>query len=55
MGKRLIAKCKKLAQENLELAKIISSGNIANLECDVAYHKRLLNESYENEKSILFI
>lgn len=52
MGKRLMAKCRKLIQENEELGKIISSGNIANLECDVTYHKRLLNEAYETEKSL---
>jgi pre-mRNA-splicing regulator WTAP len=53
MGKRLMAKCRKLIQENEELGKMISSGNIANLECDVTYHKRLLNEAYETEKSKL--
>jgi hypothetical protein len=51
MGKRLMAKCRKLVQENEELGKMISSGNVANLEADVAYHKRLLTEAYETEKS----
>ena len=55
LGKRLIAKCRKLIQENEELGKMISSGSIASLEADVAYHKRLLTEAYETEKSILKI
>jgi hypothetical protein len=51
MSKRLMAKCKKLLQENEELGKIISSGNIAQLENDLAYHKEILNEAGENEQS----
>lgn len=47
-----MAKCRKLLQENEELGKIISSGNIAQLENDLAYHKELLNEACENEQSI---
>ncbi len=50
-GKRLMAKCRKLLQENEELGKIVSSGNIASLETDIAYHKRLLTEITENEQS----
>ena len=54
MGKRLMAKCRKLLQENEELGKIISSGNVAQLEHDLAYHKELLNEACENEQSKIF-
>jgi hypothetical protein len=52
MGKRLVAKCRKLMQENEDLGKMISSGNVASLEADIAYHKRLLSEAYENEQSL---
>ena len=52
MGKRLVAKCRKLIQENEELGKMVSSGNIAKLEADVAYNKKLVSEAYENERSI---
>ncbi len=44
-------KCRKLLAENEELGKIISTGNIAQLEHDLAYHKQLLNEACENEQS----
>lgn len=50
MGKRLISKCQKLFKENEELGKLVSSGNLSNLEADIAYHKKLLEEAYENEK-----
>lgn len=54
MSKRLMAKCRKLLQENEELGKIISSGNVAQLEQDIAYHKEILNEACENEQSLNF-
>lgn len=51
-----MAKCRKLMSENEELGRIISSGNVAQLELDLAYHKQLLNEACENEQSLcLFI
>lgn len=50
--KRLMAKCRKLLKENEELGKIISSGNVAQLEHDLAYHKEILNEACENEQNI---
>lgn len=52
MSKRLMAKCRKLLKENEELGKIISSGNVAQLEHDLAYHKEILNEACENEQNI---
>ena len=52
INKRLIAKCRRLLHENEELGKIISSGNVAQLEHDLAYHKQLINESSENEQNI---
>lgn len=51
VGKRLMAKCRKLLQENEELGKVISSGNVAQLEVDLAYHRTLLNQASENEQS----
>ena len=47
-----MAKCRKLLQENEELGKIISSGSVAQLEQDIAYHKEILNEACENEQSL---
>lgn len=52
MSKRLMAKCRKLLKENEELGKVISSGNVAQLENDLAYHKEMLNEACENEQNI---
>lgn len=49
--KRLMYKCRKLLNENEEIGKTISSGAVAQLEHDLAYHKKLLNESAENEQS----
>lgn len=49
--KRLMAKCKKLLKENEELGKMVSSGAVAQLEHDLAYHKEILNEACENEQS----
>ncbi len=51
MSKRLMGKCRKLLKENEELGKIISSGSVAQLEHDLAYHKQILNEACENEQS----
>jgi hypothetical protein len=48
-----MAKCNKLIQENEELGKVISSGSLAQLEIDLAYHKTLLNQACENEQSKL--
>lgn len=47
-GKRLMAKCRLLYQENEELGKVISSGRIAKLEGDLALQK---NFSEEMKKS----
>ena len=51
MGKRLMARCRKLHNENEELGKVISCGNVAQLEHDLAYHKELVNEACENDQS----
>ena len=51
LTKRLMFKCNKLLEENEKLGKMVSSGNVALLENDLAYHKQLLNEANENEQS----
>ena len=48
--KRLVTKCRKLQLENDEMGKMLSSGNVSNLEADIAYHKHLLNEANQNEQ-----
>ncbi len=55
LTKRLMFKCNKLLEENEKLGKMISSGNVALLENDLAYHKQLLNEANENEQSNFFL
>ncbi len=47
-----MTKCRQLLQENEDLGKIISSGNVAQLEHDLAYHKQLINEASSNEQNI---
>jgi hypothetical protein len=54
LTKRLMFKCDKLLEENKEIGKLISSGNVALLENDLAYHKQLLNETHENEQSLFY-
>lgn len=43
-GKRLMAKCRQLHQENEELGKMISSGKIAQLEGNLAMHTNYSEE-----------
>lgn len=43
-GKRLMAKCRMLLQENEELGKAISSGRTAKLEGEVALEKKFVEE-----------
>ncbi|XP_064627980.1 pre-mRNA-splicing regulator WTAP-like [Lineus longissimus] len=43
-GKRLMAKCRMLLQENDELGKVTSSGRMAKLEGDIALEKTLVQE-----------
>jgi len=52
LTKRLMFKCNKLLDENAKIGKLISSGNVAQLENDLAYHKRLLAETQDNEQNI---
>lgn len=48
-GKRLMAKCRLLHQENDELGKITSSGRIALLEGDLALQKSLSEEVRQSQ------
>jgi len=43
-GKRLMAKCRMLYQENEELGKTISSGRLAKLEAECALHISITHE-----------
>jgi len=43
-GKRLMARCRQLLQENEEIAKMVSSGRLAKLEGELAMHKKLVEE-----------
>ncbi|CAH1799092.1 unnamed protein product [Owenia fusiformis] len=43
-GKRLMARCRMLLQENEDLGKTIASGRIAKLEGDIALEKTLVSE-----------
>jgi archaellum component FlaC len=49
-GKRLMAKCRMLLQENEELGRSVSSGRLAKLEGDIALQKRLIAEMKNSEK-----
>lgn len=48
-GKRLMAKCRLLYQENEELGKIISSGRMAKLEGDLALQKSFTEEMKKSQ------
>jgi len=52
-GKRLMAKCRMLLQENEDLGRSMSSGRIAKLEGDIALQKRLIDEMKNSEKGRL--
>jgi hypothetical protein len=49
-GKRLMAKCRMLLQENEELGRTVSSGRLAKLEGDIALQKKLILEMKNSEK-----
>lgn len=48
-GKRLMAKCRMLLQENEELGKVITSGRTAKLEGEIAVQKQLVQEMKGNQ------
>lgn len=51
-GKRLMAKCRLLYQENEELGKITSSGRIAKLETDLALQKSFSEEVRQSQNEL---
>ena len=52
MGKRLMAKCRMLLQENEELGKMISSGRTSKLEAEIAIQKTLVTEMKSNQDGV---
>merc|ERR1711915_872151 len=48
-GKRLMAKCRQLYQENEDLGKMISSGRLAKLEGELALQKNLSEEMKQSQ------
>jgi hypothetical protein len=49
-GKMLMARCKKLLEENSQLGTIISSDNVAKLEGEVALQNRLVSNMKDSQK-----
>lgn len=49
-GKMLMARCKKLFDENEQLGKMVSSDNIAKLEGEIALQNRFLSNLQDTEK-----
>lgn len=48
-GKRLMAKCRQLLQENEEMGKMVTSGKIAKLEGELSMQKALCEEMKKNQ------
>ena len=46
----LMARCKKLLEENEQLGKIVSSDNVAKLEGEIALQNRLLSNIKDAQK-----
>merc|ERR1712142_848604 len=51
-GKRLMAKCRQLYQENEDLSKMIASGRLAKLEGELALQKNLTEEMKKNQQEM---
>ncbi|CAE1299602.1 WTAP [Acanthosepion pharaonis] len=51
-GKRLMAKCRMLLQENEDLGKLIASGRTAKLEGEIALEKTLVQEMKKNQADL---
>jgi len=49
-GKMLMARCKKLLEENEQLGKIVSSDNVAKLEGEIALQNRLVSNIKDSQK-----
>lgn len=51
-GKRLMAKCRLLYQENEELGKVVNSGRVAKLEGELALQKNLAEEVKKSQSEL---
>lgn len=51
-GKRLMAKCRMLLQENEELGKTINSGRTAKLEGEISLQKTMVQEMKKNQEEL---
>lgn len=51
-GKRLMAKCRLLYQENEELGKIVSNGRLAKLESDLSLHRNMCEELKRSQSDV---
>lgn len=51
-GKRLMAKCRLLYQENEELGKIVSNGRLAKLESDLSLHRNFVEELRRSQSDV---
>lgn len=51
-GKRLMAKCRLLYQENEELGKIVSNGRLAKLESDLALHRNICDDLKRSQSEV---
>ncbi len=49
-GKKLMAKCRSLLQENQDLGKQISQGRVAQLEAEIALQKKYNQEIKETQE-----
>lgn len=54
-GKRLMAKCRLLYQENEDLGKLTSNGRLAKLEGDLALHKSFCGELKKSQSEVELI
>lgn len=53
-GKRLMAKCRLLYQENEELGRMISSGRLAKLEGDLALQRNFSEEMKKSQSGTVY-
>ena len=52
LGKRLMARCRQLHQENEDLGKMIASGKLSKLESELALQKNLTETFKQNEVEV---
>ena len=54
-GKRLMARCRQLHQENEDLGRMIASGKLSKLESELALQKNLTETFKQNEVEVGFL